>query len=87
MFKTTSLSETALITCHNATFPAVLILPFPTGNNCKVLFQFPSLPTEYRFTPNDHYEIEDLRTLLQTAEDISRLQRAIQVAYRERNSK
>lgn len=85
MFKTASLSEAVIITSRTGISPTIQAIPFPTGNiSCKVCFQFPGLSENYQIPDEPSASLSFSRLLLNNFEDYSRVQRCIQLAYRER---
>lgn len=80
--RTSSLKTAVLWSIYANVSPNIILSPFPTGNNCEVIFDCPHaiennadlvLPNTLSFFHN----------LLSSYEDLSRLQRACLVSWRE----
>ncbi len=82
MSRTTSLKTAVLWSiCANVS-PNILLSPYPTGNNCEVIFDF-----SHTFDNNALFVLPNtlsfFHNLLSSYEDLGRLQRTCQVAWRE----
>jgi hypothetical protein len=87
MYETTNISEAVLIASKTGISPFVSIIPYPTGTNCKVGFKFPGLSENYQISEDSTLSLSFSRLLLTNFEDYSRLQRCVQVVYRERGGR
>jgi hypothetical protein len=78
--------QAVLISIHCKQTPNLVLLPHLTGSGCKVLFRFPSLPTNYDFSFSQN-NLEQERILLENFDELNRLCVAAQGAYRERGER
>ena len=83
MVATNSTAQAAIIFCLSRQTPTIQVQGFSTGTGCRLVFLFHHVPADFVIKPEGPCTLSFLKLLLQTAEEFSRLQRAIQIAYRE----